>query len=69
VESAPLIPLTRSARQLWNEEGPFVKQTAAGELDRSATLVRIARLLAAAKLPPEPIVAHLAERDAALFQK
>jgi hypothetical protein len=65
----PPMPLTRAALQLWHGEGPFVKRTATGEVDRSAALVQIARLLMAAKLPEELIVAHLAERDAALFGK
>jgi hypothetical protein len=69
VGDAPPVPLTKAALQLWQGEGPFVKRTAAGEVDRSAALVQIARLLAAAKLPEELILAHLAERDAALFGK
>jgi hypothetical protein len=66
VGGEPPIPLTKAARLLWNGEGPFAKYTAAGAVDRSATLVRIARLLYQAKLPRELILAHLWERDDAL---
>jgi hypothetical protein len=69
VGGEPPIPLTKAALQLWHGDGPFVKRTRTGQIDRSAALVQIARLLAAARLPDELILAHLAERDAALFGK
>jgi hypothetical protein len=69
VGTEPPIPLTRAAQQLWYGEGPLVKRTRTGEIDRSAALVQLARILAAAKLPAELTLAHLAERDATLFGK
>lgn len=64
VGSEPPIALTRSARALW--DGQRVKFTPRGEVDRSGSLVRIARLLFEAKVPRELIVAALAERDDSL---
>jgi hypothetical protein len=64
VGSDPPIPLTRSALKRWN--GEDVKLTPQGTVDRSASLVRIARLLRQAGLSPDDIAAALAERDASL---
>jgi hypothetical protein len=63
-QGAPPIPLTRSARAIWN--GQDVKYAADGRVDRSASLIRIARILSQAGLAPEHITQVLAERDAAL---
>ena len=41
VGSEPPMPLTKAARQLWQGEGPFVKRTSTGAVDRSAALVSI----------------------------
>ena len=60
----PIFPLTRSALRLWN--GEDVKLTPQGSVDRSASLIRIARILHQAGLAPAHIAAVLAERDAAL---
>jgi hypothetical protein len=62
-EEAP-IPLTGAARAIWN--GEDVKFTPDGRLDRSASLVRIARILHQAGLTPKHIAQLLAERDATL---
>jgi len=61
---APPLPLSRAAQAVW--EGRDAKRTADGRVDRSASLVRLARLLHRAGLPPERLAAALAERDAAL---
>ena len=60
----PPVPLSRAARAIW--DGQDVKLTPRGDLDRSASLVRIARILVRAGLAGEPIAALLAERDVAL---
>jgi hypothetical protein len=62
--AAPPIPLTGPALAVWN--GEDVKPTAEGEPDRSASLVRIARMLHRAGLAPEHIALVLAERDVSL---
>ena len=67
VGSDPPIPLTRSALNVW--QGEDVKVTPEGRVDRSASLIRIARMLHQAGLAPEHIAAVLAERDAALGWK
>jgi hypothetical protein len=64
VGSDPPIPLTRSAFAVWN--GEDAKRNLAGTVDRSASLIRIARILHQAGLHREHLVAVLAERDAAL---
>ncbi len=60
----PPIPLTQPARAIW--EGRDVKLTPDGRVDRSASLVRISRMLVQAGLPRQHIVATLAERDVSL---
>lgn len=64
VGSDPPIPLTRSALRVWN--GEDAKRSPAGRVDRSASLIRIARILHQAGLHREHLVAVLAERDASL---
>jgi len=60
----PPLPLSRAARAIW--EGQDVKLTPHGDVDRSASLVRIARILVRAGLAGEQIATLLAERDATL---
>ncbi len=64
VGSDPPVPLSRSALRVWT--GEDVKFTESGAVDRSSSLIRIARVLLQASAPREVIVAALAERDAAL---
>jgi hypothetical protein len=58
------LPLSRTARRIL--DGELVLRTADGRLDRSASLVRMARVLRGAGVPPADIAATLAERDASL---
>src|SRR5262249_9482294 len=58
------VRLSRSARVVW--EGRDVKLTPDGRVDRSASLVRIARVLYEAGLTPNQVAGALAERDATL---
>jgi hypothetical protein len=62
--SEPPAGLTRRARAVW--DGEDVKLTADGRTDRSASLVRLARVLYDAGLPAALLPATLAERDASL---
>jgi RepB DNA-primase from phage plasmid len=62
--TAPPVQLSRPAQAVWN--GEDVKYTVAGVVDRSASLLRIARVLYEAGMAPSAIVAVLAERDASL---
>lgn len=64
VGSDPPIPLSRSALRVWI--GEDAKLLRPGVVDRSGSLVRIARMLYQAKVPREVIVAALAERDESL---
>lgn len=64
VGSDPPIPLTRLALAVWN--GQDAKRGPGGAVDRSASLIRIARILHQAGLHREHLVAVLAERDATL---
>lgn len=56
--------LSRPAQAVWS--GEVVKLTPEGAVDRSASLVRIARVLYEAGVPPAEIVSALAERDVSL---
>jgi hypothetical protein len=56
--------LSNAARQVW--DGKTAKRTPDGRIDRSASLVQIARVLFEAGLTRPQIVAALAERDAGL---
>jgi hypothetical protein len=60
----PPVYLSGYAKRIW--EGMAVKYTPDGRVDRSASLLRIARVLAGARLSRSAIVAALAERDVAL---
>lgn len=60
----PQLKLTRAGFAVWN--GKDVKLTEDGRIDRSASLVRIARIGLKAGLTHEQLVAVLAERDEAL---
>lgn len=60
----PPVKLTRSGLALWR--GELTPQTPEGLTDRSASLVRIARMLHQAGVPRDLIVASLAERDETL---
>lgn len=64
VGSDPPIPLTRSALRVWN--GQDAKRNPTSAVDRSASLIRIARILYQAGIHREHLVAVLAERDASL---
>lgn len=59
-----VVPFTGRALSIWG--GHDVKRTPDGRVDRSASLVRIARLLSRAGRSTEAIIAALAERDARL---
>jgi hypothetical protein len=58
------VPLTGYAKRIW--QGEAVRYTPDGRLDRSASLLRIARVLHGAHLSRSAIVAALAERDVTL---
>ena len=58
------LPLTTTARRTVRGELP--KRRPDGEVDRSASLVRMARVLYGAGVPVEEIPGILAERDEAL---
>jgi len=60
----PPVRLSHPARAVW--AGQDVKLTPAGIVDRSASLVRIARVLYEAGMAPGQIAGALAERDATL---
>ena len=62
--TAPPVQLSRPAQAVWN--GEDAKYTEAGLVDRSASLLRIARVLYEAGMEPAGIVTALAERDATL---
>ncbi len=63
-QAEPPVPLTRAALRSWN--GEDVKLTPDGRVDRSASLVRLARLPYQAGLASEHIAVILAERDTSL---
>jgi hypothetical protein len=58
------VPLSATARRIVLDEQP--KHRPDGDIDRSASLLQMGRVLAGAGLPPERIAAFLAERDAML---
>ncbi|MGI8551863.1 MAG: hypothetical protein ACR2PL_13925 [Dehalococcoidia bacterium] len=58
----PPVILTQTELEIWNRGGP--KKTGAGQLDRSASLVQLARTLYDAGVESHVIVAALAKRDA-----
>src|SRR3712207_4062280 len=55
------LPLTPTARR--TIQGELPKKRPEGEIDRSASLLQIARVLYGAGVPPEEIPGILAERD------
>lgn len=63
-EELARLPLSREARRIL--DGDAVALAPDGRVDRSASLVRIARVLHGAGVPPERIAATLAERDVSL---
>lgn len=60
----PPVPLRAAALRVW--QGADAKRRSAGSIDRSASLVKLARVLYDAGATRETIVAALAERDARL---
>ena len=58
------LPLTATARRIL--QGELVNRRPDGAVDRSASLLRMARILAGAGVPAAQIAGILAERDAAL---
>lgn len=63
----PPVYLSGYAKRIW--EGVAVKYTPDGQVDRSASLLRIARILYGARLSRAAIIAALVERDVALGWK
>jgi len=62
--SLDALPLTTAARRILS--GELVKRRGDGEVDRSASLLQMARVLAGTGMDPLHFAATLAERDLAL---